>query len=184
MVGGVTTSRGQARFPDRDVGTLEQSRRARDLRRIGLVVLLAVVVAALAGFLGPRERTTSARTDTGLAVEVRHPTVVRPGMEVDVTLAVGVPGGAEELVVEVDHELFERIGIELAVPAPDTEEALDGRVRMRFPVADGTEDVTLLLSGRLPTRAQKGPVTVSMRVARGDDDGDSVPLEFRTWVLP
>lgn len=178
-----TTSK-RPRFPDRDVGTLEQSRRARNLRRVGLVVLLAVVVAALTGQLGPRERTTTARMDTGLAVEVTHPTIVRPGMEIDIDLAIRVPGGAEEVMVDLDRELFDRLGIESTAPTATAEAALDDRVRMRFAVADGAEELGVLLLGRLPTRAQKGPVTVSLRVSRDDDPDDVAPVEFRTWVLP
>ena len=180
----MTTTEGGRRFPDRDVGTLAQSRRARNLRRIGLALLALLVAAALAGQLGPRERTTVVRTDDGLAVEATHPTVVRPGMEIDVVLAVTAPGGPDAVTVEIDQDVFERAGIELAVPEPDRQEARAGRVRMTFAVADGEEDVTLLLTGRLPTRADMGPITVGIDVGRSDDPAAVAPLGFRMWVLP
>src|SRR5690606_29548877 len=119
--------------------------------------------------------------DDGLAVEATHPTVVRPGMEIDVVLAVTAPGGPDAVTVEIDQDVFERAGMELAVPEPDRQEARAGRVRMTFAVADGEEDVTLLLTGRLPTRAGMGSIPVGIDVGRSDDPAAVAPLGFRMW---
>ena len=178
----MSTGQAGGKLPDDDIGTLAQTRRARNLRRLGLALLVAVVVLALTGFLGPRERTTSARLDTGLGVSVTHPTIVRPGMEIDVLLEVEVPGVAEEVTVVVDQDLFERAGIELAVPEPLEQSALDGRVRMVFDLGD-TDRPTLLLTGRIPTQAPVGRVRTRIHVSAGDED-TAAPVELTMWVLP
>jgi hypothetical protein len=75
-----TRKPGRTKTPPDDVG-VEQSRRGRLARRLGMAVLVGIVVAALTGTLGVKTRTVSARGD-GYTMTVTFPSRARPGLPI------------------------------------------------------------------------------------------------------
>lgn len=157
----------------------QQALRARNLRRIGVVVLVLFVGAAASGWLGPRESTATDRSGD-LSVQVTFPQVIRAG--VDTTMQVVVEGGAPDapLAVEIPAEVFDRLGFDTIVPAPTDESSRDGAVVLVWEqVRDSAATVTFV--GRMPTRAKLGSLRYPVRAVVG---GRTMQVEARTWVLP
>lgn len=156
-----------------------EARRSRNFRRVGVFVLLVIVVAACLGWLGPRDTSTRVSA-AGVTLDATHPAVARSGVDSAIELAVGREG-AGPIRVEVPAALVDGLGLVTFVPAPSAEAVRgDTYVLTYEDLAPG--DVTLRLTGRMPTRATIGRFTHTLRVLAGSPE----PLEvtMRTWVLP
>lgn len=83
-------------LPDEAVKTLPDAQgharasRNRTLRRIGILIILALVVAAATGTL-ERERTTVSRSGES-ELSIQHPAVLRPGISITFSIAATTAG--------------------------------------------------------------------------------------------
>ena len=106
--------------PDTDE---RDARRARDRRRIGLVLLALFVLAGAVGLLGTRTTTTAA-SGSGYDLTVTHPSVSRSGHAVKVEVEVRKDGGfdpEEPIRLRMRSAYFELFDENAFTPQPDAE---------------------------------------------------------------
>ena len=158
------------------VADVDEARRARTWRRVGVTLLAVIVAAACVGLLGPREGTA---TD-GDRLTVTYPQVTRSGSDSGLTVEATGVAPDQPVVVELPHEVFERLGLETQTPAATAEASGGTTVRLTFE-APGTDELTVELAGRLGTRSTLGTFTYDVTVTSG---GEELTASARTWVLP
>lgn len=101
--------------------TEPEARRARNWRRVGLVVLWLFVCAGLVGVLGVRMGTSTA-TANGWTLAVEAPAITRGALDAPITITVSHDSGfADEVTLRVDRTLFEHLDSNLVAPAPSAE---------------------------------------------------------------
>lgn len=158
-------------------------RRARGLRRAGLVLLLLFVLAGATGLLGTRTSTTTA-SGGGYRLAVDYPSVSRAGHAVRLAVEVHRDGGfPADRPVRLQwrasyFDLFDENG---ATPQPDAETASGDRLVDEYlPPAGG--DLAVSFDTRVQPSRQVG--------ARGsvsvvDDQGRVlVTARWRTLLVP
>jgi hypothetical protein len=157
------------------------SRRGRNLRRIGIGVLLLFVAAALIGLLGPRAATTTA-TAGGYEFTVRHGQITRPGVPVPLEITVRRDGGFDgPVTLSIDKDLLNRMDFNDWYPNPDGETS--GPDRLEYEFAPPSGDVLHVM---LDARTAPGQLPSSRRytVAVVDQGAELVDAGFRMTVLP
>ena len=157
-------------------------RRARNLRRVGLVVLSLFVLAGAVGVLGTHTSTTTVRGG-GYEMTVTYPRISRPGHAVRVQVEVFKDGGFGQEPVQLRYatDWLEMFDENAFTPAPDAETAGPGYTEDEF----------------LPPRGEVFVMTVDTRVEparqRGEDgwfsvvgkDGQPVlTAHVDTWIWP
>lgn len=164
---------------DLDQG-LKRARRARTARRAGLLALAAICVAALAGLLGPLETTTRHTDDRG-ELQVTHPRVVRPGMQVSVTVQAAPATDSGSFTLTVDQTLLEDLLIDEVSPLPQAQVADGDRVSYTFQTTQG--EATVRLRGRVPPQST---FTISDSTIALTDSPASANdgVNLKVWVLP
>lgn len=165
--------------PLRTPAPLQQARRARAVRRVGLTLLATICVIAMLGLFGPFETSVEA-SGQSREVTVTHPRVVRPGMEVELSLTVDrqEPG---ELEVVVTQELLAALGVDQIFPEPDAQQSDESDVVLTFD--DQGDRATVVLTARIPTRSPLGGVHGSVGV-RDSGEPASTTVDLTVWVLP
>ena len=153
---------------------LEFQRLLHVLRMIGMLLLLAGIVAALAGVFGGGGPLSQARA-TGGALDASYPRFARLQSPVRIafelpTAAVG--GDTFELVLEGDH--VREFDVEHIVPEPREVAAAGHRVRYTFSVARG-ERQRVSLKGR-PQAIGKLSGTAAL--------GGQPPVRIDSFVYP
>lgn len=158
-------------------------KRARDLRRVGLVLLAAFVLAGAVGLLGTR--TVQAQgSGGGYDVVVTHPSISRSGHAVKVELEVRRPGGFDPSqpvrvrLLSSYFDLFDENGL---TPAPETQTSDDRYTYDEFAPPPGDVLVVSVDTRVEPARnvGERGEVAVL------DERGQVlVAVGFRTWLAP
>lgn len=158
------------------------ARRGRNLRRIGIVALCLLVVAALAGALGPRAATTTA-SGGGYELTVRHGQITRPGLPIPLEITVERPGGFDGAVtLAVSRDLLDRLDFNNWSPNPDGEAPGPDRVEYEFTPPSG-DVLHVLLDARTAPGQLPGLGRYAVTVL--DPDGGVVAeAAFRLAVLP
>ncbi|SDS08238.1 hypothetical protein SAMN04515669_0291 [Jiangella sp. DSM 45060] len=157
------------------------SRRGRNLRRVGIVALCALVAAALAGLLGPRAAVTSV-AGGGYELTVRHAQITRPSIPQPLEITVRHDGGfGGPVTLSISKDLLDRADFNDWYPNPDGETAGPDHVVYEFAPPDG--DVLHVL---LDARTAPGQLPNSRRhtVAVLDQGVVVAEAEFRMTVLP
>lgn len=150
------------------------------VRVTGVVVMGLIVVAALTGFLGPRESTHTMDGAAG-TLEVTHPQLTRPGLDAEIVVVVDPLSTGEPLRLRVDSEVLSTLGILTVQPAPEAERSADGAVEYEFVPTD-EPPYEIRFSGRVPTKAP--PTRLSWDMIWLSGTGDAITLTETTWVLP
>lgn len=160
-----------------------QVKRARDLRRVGLVLLALFVLAGLLGLLGTRTVQTSG-SGGGYDVRVTHPSISRSGHAVKLEVQVRRAGGFEPdepvrlRLLSAYFDLFDENGL---TPAPDTQTS-DARYTYDEFAAPPGEMLTVSVDTRVePARntGERGQVAVL------DPAGEVLAVvDFRTRLAP
>jgi hypothetical protein len=167
------------RFP----GTLRAAdtaavRRARNLRRVLMVLLLAFLVAGFAGVFGVTEEVGSAR-DGGYVLEVTHPGTTRPGMsgqfEIEVTRDGGFDGPVS-VATTAYFDIFQQGDID---PQPSESTASDDVLVWTFDPPDGD---TLAVSIDLSTETNAAFESRDARTSVLVDGSPVVGVDYGTWV--
>jgi hypothetical protein len=157
-------------------------KRARDLRRVGLVLLSLFVLAGAVGLLGTRTTTASASGD-GYELTVTHPSVSRSGHAVKVEVEVRREGGFGDEPVRLRmlssyFDLFDENGFS---PQPDSE-TTDGPYTYDEFVPPRGEVFTVSVDTRVePARntGERGEVSLV------DEQGEPfLTVSFRTRLAP
>ena len=165
-----------------DVQDPARVRRARNQRRVGLVVLTAFVLAGAVGLLGTRTSTTTVRAEE-YSMTVTYPRISRPGHAVRVQVEVQRDGGwgGDLLVLRYATEWFDMFDENAFTPAPESETAGPGFTEDEFATPDGDVFVMTVDTRVEPARqrGEDGFFTVL------DQDGRPVlTAEVSTWLWP
>ncbi len=158
------------------------ARRARNLRRIGLVVMVGLVVASLLGVFGPSQQATTSAAD-GWELTLTAPSRTRGGLPAPVTIAVHRAGGftMKTITIRLNRALFDVADFQTWYPNPSKETGDPQWVEYEF---DSPDDDTLLI--RLDSRIQPNqvpavrPVTVWLRT----DGAPPLSATVDALVLP
>ncbi|GAB2628872.1 hypothetical protein [Novilysobacter erysipheiresistens] len=153
---------------------LEFQRLLHVLRTIGMLVLLAGIVAALAGVFGGGGPMSQAHA-TGGALDASYPRFARfqsPALIAFELPTAAVGGDSFELVLEGDH--VREFDVEHIVPEPREVAAAGHRVRYTFDVAPGERQL-VRIKGR--------PQTIG-RVSGTAAIGGQPPLRIDSFVYP
>jgi hypothetical protein len=175
---GASQNEGRSTLPEDN--PLDNVRRSRAIRRIGLGLLLIIVVMALLGWAGPRPTVASAEA-TGYRLEVSHPSVARPGLAIRLSIVVSREGGFDQPVrLILLREYIEALDFNAIYPDASAQIAEDGYVIWEFDPPEG-DSLTVDFDGRHEPGAE-GMVNGSIGVL---DQGErAVEVQFSTLVLP
>jgi hypothetical protein len=153
-------------------------------RRFFLALLVVIVVAGLAGFLGVKSRTALGHAKVGrTSLGVHYAQVARAGLEVPFDITVHRPGGfaGQPIVLAISSsylQLFDRSSVD---PQPSSEAATASRLEWTFDPPDGD---TLVVTVDMQVQygqhwGRSGTVTLL------DDQGKpAVTTSFKTWLAP
>ncbi len=162
--------------------TFAQVRRARDLRRVGLTLLVVFVLLGATGLFGTRTAKASA-SGGGFEVTVTYPSTSRPGhavkYEVQVRKAGGFAGEPLRMRFAADYfDLFDENGFS---PDPEASTADADYDRYEFLPPPG-EVFTISVDTRVEPAVQRGR---SGDVAVLDGGGNPVvTVSYRTRIWP
>ncbi|HEY9350188.1 MAG TPA: hypothetical protein VIP75_05805 [Acidothermales bacterium] len=169
------------------IGTLpahrsaEHSRRARNIRRIGIVALTIFVLTGLVGVLGPRASDVSA-SGGGYELNVRYAQITRSGLVAPLRVLVQRPGGFDgPITLAFSKDIFDRFDFQNWYPNPSAETAGPQRLEYEFDPPLG-EAFELTLDVRVgPTQP---PSAHRYWVAVIEDDLPVARVDFRMVVMP
>lgn len=170
------------RFPTAQSAPVRPGHPRREvlLRRAGIVVLVAVVVAACLGYLGPRSAATSTSTEAG-TIEMEYDGITRPGVDSEIRVRVRPSAPTDGIVLAVDHAVLQDYGIDFFTPEPVEQRVVGDTVLLEFATAE-QEEVEVVISGRTPTTQPPGRTPWRLRWL---EDGATVAgLRASTWVVP
>ena len=159
----------------------ERSRRARNIRRVGIFALTIFVLAGLLGYFGPRSSAVSA-AGGGYRLDVMHAQVTRSGLVAPLRVRVGHPGGfCGPITLAFSKDIFDRFDFQNWYPNPSTETA--GPLRLEYEFDPPPGDVfELTLDVRVgPTQP---PSAHRYWVAVVSDDSEVARVNFRMVVMP
>ena len=152
-------------------------------RRLAIALLVAVVLAGAAGFLGVHSttRTATVGRDT---LTVEYASIARAGLDAPWTVTVRRAGGFDgpvRLAVTADYfDLFESQGLD---PEPAAETA-DGRLLYwTFDPPPG-EEFSVDFDAYIQPAAQWGAGGEISLLDGPDDSAPSVTVAFSTWLVP
>lgn len=155
-------------------------RRNRDLRRIGVGALGAVVALGVLNVLGVRTAAVSGSAGR-TSLEIRYAAVTRPGLATPWSAIVHRDGGFEgDIVIATTADYFSGFDFNQLYPEPRSTTRRDDEIVMTFDAPAG-ESFRVDLDGRTsPTIHLGGTATTRVWVA-----GEAGPsLSYRTWVMP
>ncbi|MGH8824800.1 MAG: hypothetical protein ACRDVN_10020 [Jiangellaceae bacterium] len=157
------------------------ARRARNLRRVGIVALGVLVAAGLVGALGPRTADVAAEGG-GYRLVAHHAQVTRSGMATPLRVEVIRPGGFDgPVTLAFDKDLFDRLDFQNFYPNPSAETAAPHRIVYEFDPPQG-EVLSVTLDAR--TGPTQPPSAHRYWVAVIDDGREVAEVRFRMVVLP
>jgi len=167
-------------IPSEDSGTY---RWERAVRYGSLAMIVALVLAALLGFLGVR--TSSATSSgSGLSLTVDHSSVTRAGLATPFALVIESVDGSPLpplLTTRVDSAylaMFDENGLD---PDPTSSFQSDEWTWWSFEVPEGSSVLEISFDARLEPAVQWGrSATAAVEV----DGREAVAVEFTTWVVP
>jgi hypothetical protein len=157
-------------------------RRARGIRRVGLVVLSLFVAAGAGGLLGTRTGTTTVRGD-GYEMTVTYPRISRPGHAVKVQVEVRRDGGfgGEPVQLRYATDYLEMFDENAFTPQPNAETAGPGYTEDEFLPPRG-EVFVMTVDTRVEPARQRGEDGYVSLV--GEDGQPTLTAEFSTWIWP
>jgi hypothetical protein len=156
-------------------------RRARNLRRVGIVALLVLVATGSVGILGPRTADVAAEGG-GYRMVVHHSQVTRSGLATPLRIEVTRDGGFDDPVtLAFDKDLFDRLDFQNFYPNPAEETAAPHRVVYEFDPPGGAV-LSVTLDAR--TGPTQPPSAHRYWVAVLDDGREVAQVRFRMVVLP
>lgn len=174
-----TSALGRSTRPD-DV-SLEERRRARGYRRVGIAALALFVTAGLFNLLGVRTATVSVAAD-GYVLSVRYEQVTRPGLASEWIVEVRREGGFDGAVTIVtDATYFDRFDFNQLYPEPASISPRGEEVLYVFEEIEG-EELRVAFDGRASP-------TFVFALARGStglevDGREIARVDYTTVVMP
>lgn len=155
-------------------------RLARNLRRVGLALMSALLALGLAGVFDPGEAEVSASA-AETKLDVTHPDQTRAGFESALELRVERAGGFSDPVeIAISKEWLDLFDLNSIRPEPDSASADGERLLLSFEPPPGELlEATLDLTLR-PAVRRTQPATVSVI----EGGAPLVSVDFETAVVP
>ncbi|WZH53905.1 MAG: hypothetical protein PIR53_07900 [Nocardioides alkalitolerans] len=151
------------------------------VRRVGMGVLAAVVVAGACGTWGVRTATATATTD-GLRLEVDFPRVARPGLDVTFAVTVEDPAGLPATVdVGIDAAYLHLFEAQAIQPEPASQVRRGDQVVLTFETVPGTTTLVVELDHYVQPSALRG---TDARVTATVPDGRTVVVDAPLLIAP
>lgn len=153
---------------------------ARNLRRVGLGVLFALLAVGLAGVIDPSESRVSA-SNAGVRLTVSYPDRARAGLVSPLEIAVERPGGFRgPIEIAVGRDWLDLFDLGAIKPAPESETADPDQVLWSFEPPPGDRlEVSLDISLRPGSQRSQ-----QARVALIENEASLVSVDFETVVVP
>lgn len=165
-----------------DVIDAPPGRTARWLRRGGVVLLCAIVLAAAFNLLGTRTSDMEAEAD-GWSLALEYPSITRAGEPVPLHVSVTASGGFGKVVqLRLCDELFDDLDFQNWYPNPSAETSAPAAVVYEFDAPPSGDTLEVSLDAR-SAPGQFGEVD-DCEVAVLVDDAPVVSTSFTVWRLP
>ena len=148
-----------------------------------MAVILVLVLAGLAGFLGVRMSSTAA-SGNGLSLTVDHASITRPGLATPFSLVIESTNGSPlppSVTTRVDSAylaIFDENGLD---PDPAASFQSEEWTWWEFEVPDGSSVLEVSFDARLEPAVQWGRSATAAVEVEGKE---AAAVEFTTWVLP
>jgi hypothetical protein len=140
------------------------------IRRAVIVLLAALVVAALAGFFGQPESSSSV-AGSGATMSVSMPKRLRGGLIYEARFTVTATRALEQPKLVLDRDWFDGMTLNTTVPSPVSETSRDGRVVFSYDTLDAGDTL------RVWTQWQVNPTTkLGKRTLTAELDDRSTPI--------
>lgn len=156
-------------------------RRARLARRAFLAAVVVVVVLGAAGVFGVRTGTAEA-TGGGFELELRYPSVARPGLAVPWSVTVRAPGGFDGPVVLASRsdylDMFDENSLD---PDPESSTSDGERTIWEFAPPEDGDTLEVSLDTRMGPNIHWGRKGETALLVDGEP---VVSVRYRTWVMP
>jgi hypothetical protein len=155
-------------------------RRARLLRRSGLVVVSLIVLAGAIGVFGIRTRTVTASGD-GYTMTLQYPATDRSDQPAHWVLSVQRDGGFSRPVqIGVTQSYLDLLDLNAIEPEPSASKNVGGFVVWTFDPPAG-DVLRVLLDANIQLNAHFG---AGAQVVVFDRGLPAVRVNYRTWVAP
>ena len=154
---------------------LEFERRAWIIERVGWILMLLVVIAALLGLFGHGVLGYRSATAPNGSVTVEYEAVARKGGSTGLDISVRAPRHADAVVVLIADSYLRHVDVESITPEPSVVTGSGDAVRFEFPVAPGTDELLVRLQLRPDAL---GSIEGSVETP------DGPPVRFSQFVLP
>lgn len=164
-----------------DLGSQTASRRRRNGRRLGFLLLLLIVLAGLLNVLGPRASTARAEAD-GYTLEVVHAAVARSGQPAPLEITVDSPVPfTKPIEIVLDARLFDSLDFQNWYPNPDSETRAGDELSYEFAPPEGNQ-LVVHLDARVSPGLALGPEPHWVELLIGDEVVARV--DYEVWVAP
>ena len=146
------------------------------VRRVLLVLLGGIVLAALLGTFGQHPATSHAK-NTQAALEVQSPDRLRGGLIFQARFTIAARQRIAKPTLVLDRGWFESMSVNSTIPSPTQEKVVDGADRMTFdPIAAGRSATVWIYFQVNPTNVGRRSEDVRL------DDGERKLFEVRRSV--
>jgi len=162
--------------------TRRQLRRSRALRRVGLVLLVALLVAGALNLLGGRTAQATASAN-GYQLQVTYPRTGRPGQTAPMQIQVQKQGGFQgPVTVSVSSDYLDILDVRNLVPDPQQSTSSDKAVTWQFNQPPG-DTLGITISADFEAAEHMGVHHGAITVI--DSNGNpAVATHFTTWEAP
>jgi hypothetical protein len=157
-------------------------RRIHAIREVALILLVALVLVGLTGFLGVRAGTVSASAN-GYELLVKHPWITRGGEDADWSLEVTRRGGFDRPVtIAYTREYLDFFQVENVFPEPASQVSSPPYLYFTFAVPPG-EDLDIAFPAQaIPSVTDAGRHGAEVIVLV--DGRPMVRASYNTWLVP
>ena len=152
------------------------------LRRGGKALLVAIVLAAAFGLLGPREGQVSAEA-AGYRLDLTYPSITRAGQPIPLSVTVTAASGFDKTVqLRLCGDFFEDADFQNWYPSPSAETAQGRWIIYEFDAPPAGDALTISLDAR--TAPGQFGVIDDCEVSVLQDDTPAVSTSFTVWRMP
>lgn len=144
------------------------------LRRVGFILLLLIVVAALAGLFSRGYLSEATRTNDDRSLTLHYEKFNRLLSDMDMKISSVIPAGKRNRIV-LGGDFMEGFRIDTLQPQPDKMYSLNGEVVLEYPPSAAGVEQTLWLS---LTPMKFGAIKSTLAIDNGS------PIVFQQFIYP
>ncbi len=161
--------------------SLGQIRRSYALRSLFFVLIVALLVSAMLGYLGYRNRTLRHTVDA-VHTTVTYGQFTRRGITTPVHIEIESDTGFDgDVTIALNDDYLERLSIRNLSPQPDQEASAEGNTEWTFQKPDANT-ISFDIDAEIDGSAVPGWVDATLAIGINDQLTDA--YTFRTWIWP